>query len=91
VKITIDVERLSEELHFFERIGEGTYGDVEFEVFSTVPERSLEIWVQDERYLISSKELIEAALQAIIDEPSEHVDRVIESYRRRIDEAQKRL
>jgi hypothetical protein len=94
VKITIDVEKLDgRELHFFERIGEGTYGDVEFEVFSTVPERSLEIWVQDERYLVSNEDLIEATLQAVI-EPSEptlgeRVDRVIESYRRRIDEAQK--
>jgi hypothetical protein len=69
VKITIDVEKLDgRELHFFERIGEGTYGNVEFEVFSTVPQRSLEIWVEDERYLISSEDLIKATLQAVLED-----------------------
>jgi hypothetical protein len=94
VRITIDVERLSkEEMHFFEQIGEGTYDDVEFKVFYTVPRHSLEIWVQDERYLISSEEMIEATLQAIIDEPSEptlgeRVDRQIRMYKSEIAEAQ---
>jgi hypothetical protein len=82
MKITIDVERLSkEELHFFEQIGEGYYDDVEFKVFSTVPQRSLEIWVEDERYLISSEELIRSVLQSVVQaEDATTLEAIIEFY-----------